>query len=1338
MSNKKKVPFALLTKTGFAAAIVGSSVAAPFLTANAAESDDATDKDVKSSSESKNKDGINVQVNDSALKTAVKKAEDAGVKVTQSPSEEKVVSPKEVDSVKKEIADNYAKQVKDIESKKGNADDNTLAKKEYENKKAVYEREKQKYDDDMKKYQSDKAVYDKAKADFDKKTAQYQKDLEKYQSDKKAYDEAKKKYDADLAQYQKDESDNSKAQEEYKKAKAEYEKKLEEYKTAKAKYDKDLAQYEKDKAAYDTKNKNYQTAKADYDKKLAEYEQAKAKYDADLVQYKKDKAAYSSNKADYEAKKAEYDKAKAQYDKDLKEYETKNKAYIEAINNPQFEGADKTQFSKEQLQKFLGSEPQNVSYINANTASKPMEFDKGNLEEAPDSVKKDWRSSTSIHKRDDGTTDPDYTDGVGYEYTPKENNRDLFYFKKGTTWGYKNVFKDGNTGHDVNVKYTITDIKHKDGSTFEGDYGEVLFNRLAITYFYPIESVTMKVDYTDARTGKPIKIDALNGMGDLDASQTYKLETKMDSVLNGDLVEKKGNQYWEAVDGHVDYKPNNPGTQVWTLAKGVDTQTFTWGTKVDNAQTYRHSIFLENGNIDFGLKLPEKPTPPEEPVAPKEPGDAPVEPKEPTAPTPPEQPGKAPEPPKAPQEPTAPKAPGDAPEPPKAPEEPTAPTPPGEEPVKPTEPKGPGNPPEEPKLETPEVAYKLFNIKVVPTNHKDVENGVTKVDTDKSIHEKEVQVGDVVTYPLTNSELPADRFDEITSYEVNDEVPEGFEPNEAEIKKNIDGKLWNVKVDGQKVTFTATKNLLADMNKDRSKAYKINDLPIVGTITKASDKPLENEFTTAIGKKSVLKDGEGNNNGDGGNKITVTSNKVVNNTPKPVESKVHKYIVENGKLVEKNDAKKGDKLTYQGDIQFSNTTNAKSRTISDQLDKERLDLDDVKVYMAKDDESNTSDKDANNTDSDVSKEDVEANDVEPTTDKDPEVNDNDKSQPDETTKEEPSDKDTEAVDKQQAGEVSNDDETDNKDSDSKEADTTSTEETTLKTGKYVVGKDINAGEYTVKNSDPSDALVVTKDKNGETVTNETIKPDGSKDVELKDGEELSVTAGDKDVTFSPKGNNDTDKDSGVKETDSDDNKDNGKSDDATTKDIDDNASKSAFDVKNAQDVTDQGDLKLDKDNESFTWTAKDPKKFAGKKVTVVIGSTIKKDAKGQIDNVIKLKEDDKSTDSNKVTTTLKEDPKPQEDVPVPPEKEDPKDPEPEQPKQPEQKQEQHQTVTQPKQSQQQKQQAPTPAVQKINPALPSTGSNVKDFSIIGGALVALGAAGAYVLKRRSNNQSTNE
>ena len=517
-----------------------------------------------------------------------------------------------------------------------------------------------------------------------------------------------------------------------------------------------------------------------------------------------------------------------------------------------------------------------------------------------------------------------------------------------------------------------------------------------------------------------------------------------------------------------------------------------------------------------------------------------------------------------------------------------------------------------PKPKKVNANYHLHNLNVTPENHKDVEKGVQKEDTDASIDKEEVEMGDTITYPLTNSDLPADRKDDMKSYVIQDEVPEGVEPDKENIEKNTDKDKWDVKVDGQKVTYTATKGLLEDMNKDKSKAFKVPTVGLVAKVVKGEGANFDNTFDTII------------------NDDTVKSNQVSNTPPKLVKSSLEKFIVEDGKLVKENKAKKGDDVNYRINYNIGTDKETNKVVFSDDLE-DVLDInkDSVKVYAL--DEKTTED-DAKATED--AKSDEKSEDA----------------------------KDEAKSDDAKSDEKSEDAKSDEKSEDAKD-------EKTLKTGKYTVAsdKDISAGQYTVTNNDGSDALVITKDKDGKTVTNETIKKDGKKDIELKDGESLSVTAGAKDVTFTPRDAEGGKGGDAKSDEQSDDSKNKAQSDDAKTDEKSKDAqSDEGQEAKKGKEITDQGELKVDEDKESFEWVAKDPQSMKGKKFYVEVTGKAKTDADyskyekddvATVPNVAKLTVDDEDMDSNEVKTLI-----PKEEKPKPePKKEEPQKPEPQKP-----------------------------------------------------------------------------
>ena len=780
---------------------------------------------------------------------------------------------------------------------------------------------------------------------------------------------------------------------------------------------------------------------------------------------------------DYDKQIADIEKATKEYAPKKADYDKKNKAYQDAIKNPKF-NSGKTEFTKKQLQDFLGKDPQNVTYVTGNKGEKKMKFDKGNLKTP---------SKAQLNER--------Y--GYSGEYGPHRDNdySKPFLLKKGSTWTYKNALKNNKTGRDVDVKYTVTNIKIDKNHQFKSPVADVRTNELGVNMMTPIDEASFDVEYFDSETGKPVKLDALNGMGDLDGDQYYKLNTKMDNALKGSKVVKDGKQSWKA-EGEAEYDTDDPSTQIWNIAKSVSKQNFTWGSRQQRNKDYHGANLWINGNIPFGLELPDKPTPPKKPT----------------------------------------------------------------------------------------VNYNLHNLNVTPENHKDVEKGVQKEDTDASIDKEEVSVGDTVTYPLTNSDLPADRKDDIKSYVVKDELPEGVKPDEKEIKKNVDASKWDVKVDGQKVEYTATKDLLADMNKDKSKAYKVPTIGLVAKVAKGGDVNFDNTFDTII------------------NDNTVKSNQVSNKAPEVTKSSLEKFIVEDGKLVKENKAKKGDDVNYRINYNIGNDKETKKVVFSDDLE-DVLDInkDSVKVYAlddkdAQSDDAQSDDAKSNNAKADDNKDDVKADDNKD----DVKADDN---------------KDDAKADDNKDDAKADDNKDDAKADDNKD--------------------DAKADDDAKENDNKDDAKA----------------DDDAKENDNKEGEmdKVDIVPDDEKATGGAGGGEASDDDSEKAESN-------------------DDKSQEGQKAEEGKEITDQGELKVDEDKESFEWVAKDPESMKGKSFYVEVTGKAKTDAdyskyekddKATVPNVAKLTVDGDSMDSNEVKTEIpKEDPKkeePQKDNPKKDPKEDPQE-----------------------------------------------------------------------------------
>lgn len=1453
-SKKKKTPINVLSTTAIAATVLATTIGTPYASAAENNTDDKNPKTTDSKEAS-----MPINVDNSKIKQAVEEAKAAGLKVNQDQTKSQTVPIADTDKAKQQIQADYDQQIQAIKAqvKKSQNQQNKYKSQleDFNAKNDQYKQDKAKYDANMKSYETAKAQYDQDIKDYKDAVAKYNADM--------------KTYENKLAQYKKDLAD--------------YQEKASQNKEDKQKYQEELEQYKKDKAAYDKAVENSKTSDANYKKELEEYNQK-------VEQIKKEnqalKDAYTKK---VDAEKSVVDKA-ASNPKQPSYSEGEGGAYTKSgswtnLAAKTLNGGDIHVASKGDVNSLADLQNGNFAihaYSDSNKLKNSNIIQKitwGNVQP---------KGASSLTKGDMITKDAqDKLKSIGYKDDIYNTSGEANQFAKTTQlWSVKAGewvtipkaihLADGTT-KDLKVKFKKSGTKldyGEDWVTFwnEGNSINYYDGSMDRTHTPPKETIsaTYQVDDGGANedylwTGVTLDIDsgqqltmngdnyAILGMGGgLKANGNTIKSIKADDGLGITWGKNK------TEDNFLDGTSSIPDGTIVYARYGNQISHSLANTGVKNA------TLVANGDFGLGVKtsvaeypklkkLPKKPTPPNNDV-PKEP-------------TPPEAPGNVGEPPK----------------------EPTKPTPPGnepKEPTKPTPPTEPGNPPKEP--EPLAVSYHLNTLNVTPTNHKDVEKGVQKDDTENSIDKQQVNVGDVLTYPLTNSDLPADRKDDIKSYVIKDTVPEGVEPNKEELDKTVDKDKWDVKVDGQTVTFTATKDLLEDMNKDKKKAFKVPTAPLVVTVTKGGDANLDNTFDTIINdatvksnvvtntppelvkkaaKKTVSTDkivdfNEGYQYGldftipndknyksleikdsdmtkgsldfdkvvvkqDGkditdqgkldfdkekdtftwkANNPTSLLGKTVHvdidakvkpgtdlskyktdekdengnviysmpntghlvmdgeDTPtnevpirvKEIPGSIKKSIVEDDKLVESNNEEFGSDILYNLDVQFANNEKGNDVYVKDDLEKDVLDLqkDNIHVYTNEDIKNNASETDKDNSDKDD-------NNVEDVTTDGKDSSESDKDNAEDTNKESDA-----------KSEESNTDEvTDDSKEDVKQQADTVVKDKTLKTGKYEVGKDIDAGKYTVTNNDPSDALVVTKDKNGETVTNETIKPDGSKDVELKDGEELSVTAGDKDVTFTSQAtdsetdsnksdNKDDSNATDSKETDkSDDVKDDSKADEnekseETSKDSTESDG-NAPNVKDMKDITEYGTLKVDEDNESFVWTPKDPSQFKGKKVVVQVGAKFKenengnykkyeKDGKYIVPNVAEMSsgDKDKAKKSNEVHSILDIPEEPKKEEPTPPKKEDPKDPEPEQPKeQPKQPENPEQPQQVQKQEQSQSQNNPSP--QKAQPAvaqkigLPSTGSNAADGAGYGIVIAAiLGTVGYIFNKKRKNNSES--
>ncbi|KZU81076.1 Agglutinin receptor precursor [Lactiplantibacillus plantarum] len=237
--------------------------------------------------------------------------------------------------------------------------------------------------------------------------------------------------------------------------------------------------------------------------------------------------------------------------------------------------------------------------------------------------------------------------------------------------------------------------------------------------------------------------------------------------------------------------------------------------------------------------------------------------------------------------------------------------------------------PTKPKAET--ASYQLTDLTVTPSNHKDVTAGDSQDKDGASINGKTVDKGDTLTYPLTNSELPANRTDDIKSYVMTDKVQKELTVNQAEtVKANT--KNWDVKVDGQTVTYTAKADLLKAMNADKPKTYAVPEAKLVTTVN-TDNVMVKNQFNTKI------------------NDVTTDSNTPSNPVEKLSPSLVAKRVEDaQGKLKTTSDNVNiltGKDVYFDIFNQYDNNAHTNDLTDTDQLPKDaKVDTSKVKVMMS--------------------------------------------------------------------------------------------------------------------------------------------------------------------------------------------------------------------------------------------------------------------------------------------------------------------------------------------------------------------------------------------------------
>ena len=176
--------------------------------------------------------------------------------------------------------------------------------------------------------------------------------------------------------------------------------------------------------------------------------------------------------------------------------------------------------------------------------------------------------------------------------------------------------------------------------------------------------------------------------------------------------------------------------------------------------------------------------------------------------------------------------------------------------------------------EVPDTPIVVFT----PQTHKDVElGGDVKGDTENSVDGSLILNGSVVTYPITTSDLPAERAEDITKRVVKDTLDKnaefvGFKAWVENDKGKLEDVTSHYKLDknGQDLTFTEDSYLLGLYNKDKSKQ---THTPIIDLVVK-----VKGDAQKITNKATVLT----NDN------VTETNEVSVDTPAKPTPTKVDK------------------------------------------------------------------------------------------------------------------------------------------------------------------------------------------------------------------------------------------------------------------------------------------------------------------------------------------------------------------------------------------------------------------------------------------------------------------
>lgn len=219
-------------------------------------------------------------------------------------------------------------------------------------------------------------------------------------------------------------------------------------------------------------------------------------------------------------------------------------------------------WSSKQLETFYGANKDNVTYVNAGTASSgPLTLRVINGTKVP----------KGLYEYDNQLTLSD-------KFSKEVGLNDYYYLYPGLSWKYTNAFKDGVTGKNIDLKITVV----KSDDTSKGAIISIGSHNIGTVYANLNDpsreaSVTYKVEFLDHLTGSSISLFPIIGIGDLDFYQSVSVDNALRVLPGSGLsISKSASSILAKSNFSGDTKNDDPRSQAWFLLPNCSTFNYTF------------------------------------------------------------------------------------------------------------------------------------------------------------------------------------------------------------------------------------------------------------------------------------------------------------------------------------------------------------------------------------------------------------------------------------------------------------------------------------------------------------------------------------------------------------------------------------------------------------------------------------------------------------------------------------------------------------------------------------------------------------------------------------------